>query len=106
VTYSCVTPFGTGAFPAFPATGTKVSLAIPLGFTVVSSPTVSVGGLATGPSAKVSFTVRAGPTAGSFPYGVTADGLASGSPQAWQKYAAYSYTDRIGGSSSGAVSVK
>ncbi len=106
VTYPCVTPFGTGGFPAFPATGTKVSLAAPAGFTVLSSPTVSVGGLAAGSTAKVTFTVKAGTTAGAFSWAATAEGLASGSLAPWQKYDAYSYTDRIGGSGIGTITVK
>ena len=106
VTYPCVAPFGTGGFPAFPAIGTKVSLAVPAGFTVISSPTVSVGGLAAGSSAKVTFTVKAGATAGAFSCGVTAEGFASGSLGAWQKYDAYSYTDRIGGSGIGTITVR
>ena len=54
----------------------------------------------------MSFTVRAASTSGSFSYGVTAEGLASGSLNAWQKYDAYCYTDRIGGGVDGTVTVK
>lgn len=106
VTYPCVAPFGTGAFPVFPATGTQVSLAPPAGFTALSSPTVSVGGLAAGGTAKATFTVKAASTPGANAYGATAEGLASGSLNVWQKYDAYSYTDRIGGTGSGTITVK
>jgi len=106
VTYPCAAPFGSGAFPVFPATGTTVSLTVPAGFTVTSSPTVNVGGLAAGASTRVTFSVKAGSSAGAFTYSVRSDGLVSGSLNAWQKYSAYSYTDRIGGAATGAVTVK
>jgi hypothetical protein len=106
VTYPCAAPFGTGAFPVFPATDVRAGLALPAGWTVAGAPEVVLGGLAAGGTAKATFRVTAPRGAGAAQLRATGTGLVSGALAAWQKYDAYSYTDRIGGEGAATVTVR
>ncbi len=106
VTYPVLAPFGSAAFPTFPASDTQVTLSVGGGATLVSgTPAVSEGTVSAGQTVKVTWTLRAGSGTGPLALGVTATGLVSGSLGAWQDYPAYTYTDRIGGTGSAVVTI-
>lgn len=114
-TYRCPAPFGRGpevTFPTFPASGAKLALALPKGFKAVGSPTAMIGAgtlLAGASSQWASFTVRAPRTMGAYTLRAKGGGLVSGSVPEWGTVywnAAYSYTDRIGGSGGHRVRVR
>ncbi len=108
LTYPVLAPFGSSDFPTFPASSVQATLAVGSGLTVLGSATVSVGGgLAAGHHATVSWSVQAGSNAGAMSFSVTGSGLVSGSLGPWwPDYPAYSYTDRIGGTETGTISIE
>ncbi len=107
ITYPALVPFGSADFPAFPASSVQATLAVGSGLAVLGSPTMTWSGpVLAGHSVTVSWRVEAGSTAGSSPFVVTASGLVSGSLGPWwPDYPAYNYTDRIGGTGLGVVSI-
>ena len=107
ITYPVQAPFGSASFPTFPASGVQATLEVGSGLSVLGAPTVTWNGvLSAGRSATVSWRVQAGTTAGPSSVVVTASGLVSGSLGPWwPDYPAYPYTDRIGGTGTGTVTV-
>ncbi|HYM39479.1 MAG TPA: C39 family peptidase [Thermoplasmata archaeon] len=105
ITYPVLAPFGSGPFPTFPASGVQATLGVGNGAVVVGGPTAALGSLSAGQSVSVAWTVHAGATAGSVPVLVTASGLVSGSLGPWGDWPAYSYTDQIGGTAMGSLSI-
>ncbi len=104
VTYPCLEPFGTGEWPAFPASATTIALALPDGWSADAA-VAPVGELGAGESASWTFTVTAGADAGDFALGATGSGLVSGSLDERAQFPAYDYTDLIGGSSAVTIAV-
>ncbi len=107
VTYPVLAPFGSSAFPSFPASAVQATLAVGNGLTLQGEATVtSNAGLAAGQSLTWTWRVTAGATTGASTLTVMASGLISGSLGPWwPDYPAYTYTDRIGGTGSGVVVV-
>ncbi len=105
VTYPVLAPFGSDAFPTFPASDFEATLSVGSGLSVVGDPVVSGGTLAAGGSTTVSWTVTAGADSGSCTLGASATGLVSGSLGPWHDYPAYDYEDMIGGNASACVLV-
>jgi hypothetical protein len=106
VTYPVLAPFGSADFPTFPTSDVQVTLSAGNGLAVLNSAsTVLEGTVSAGHAFKVSWTLKAGNTAGAFKFDVTASGLVSGSLGPWHDYPAYAYTDRIGGSASTILSI-
>jgi hypothetical protein len=105
VTYPCLEPFATGAWPAFPASATTIDLVVPDGWSVAGGAGAPVGVLEAGESASWTFTVTAGGDAGDFAIGATGSGLVSGSLEERAQFPAYDYTDLIGGSDEVTIAV-
>ncbi len=105
ITYPVLAPFGSPAFPTFPASGVQATLSVGAGLSIQGSPTVtSNAGLAAGQSVTLTWRVAAGSGTGTSTITVTASGLVSGSLGPWwPDYPAYSYTDRIGGTGTSVV---
>ena len=103
VTYPVLAPFGSTAFPTFPASETQVTLSVGTGATLLSAVTVSEGTVDAGQTVRVTWTLKAGDSAGPLDLEVAATGLVSGSLGPWRDYPGYAYTDRIGGTGSALV---
>ena len=106
ISYPCLAPFGSDAFPIFPAADLSVMLSVGSGLSVVGDPVaVADGTLTAGERVEVSWTVKAGSVVGEYTLTVDAAGCISGSLGPWHDYPAYDYEDMIGGSASSSVLV-
>jgi hypothetical protein len=106
VTYPCPSPFNTADYPDSSA---QATITLPAGFSLQSGETATKtlggGSMAAGSSTSVSWQVLTANTQGSYEISVSTEGRVSGSVPAEGSYPAYSYTDRIGGSSTYAIVV-
>ena len=106
ITYPAPPPFNANQYPASTANAT---LTLPAGLTLVSGEmakkTIDAGSLSTGESANVTWAVRAD-ALGNYTISVEAEGKVTGFVPPIPSYPeSYTYEDRIGGFSQGAVTV-
>ncbi|MDQ1372213.1 MAG: Peptidase 2 protein [Candidatus Thermoplasmatota archaeon] len=106
VRYPCAGPFGTGPFPTFPASDVSIQLIVrdgngqPLGVT-----RVCIGSMLAGGSREATFTVVAPDGPATLSLEAWGTGMVSGHLDVWKDYAAYDYSDMIGGSASWTLEV-
>jgi hypothetical protein len=106
VGYPCIAPFGTDAFPVFPAEAFGAVLTTTTGLNVCKTPDLSaIGTFVAGQSVTLSWDVCACKNPGTYSFDLTASGPVSGSLDAWKDYSAYDYLDLIGGSAAWTVEV-
>jgi len=105
VTYTCMEPFATGDWPAFPASATTIELAVPAGWSVDGAAEAAIGVLEAGGSASWTFAVTAGADAAESVLGATGSGLVSGSLVERGQFPAYDYEDLIGGTGEATITV-
>ncbi len=104
VTYPCPSPFSA----AYPASSSQATIQLPAGLSLAvgetATKTLGTGTMVGGGSASVNWNVDAS-SAGSYAIPVEAEGQVSGSVSTHGTNTGYSYTDRIGGTSSASVTV-
>lgn len=99
VRYPCAGPFGADPFPSFPASDVSVKLIVrdgegkPVGVTEVC-----IGALLARGSCEATFTVVTPDGPATLLLEAWGTGMVSGHLDVWKDYAAYDYSDRIGGS--------
>jgi hypothetical protein len=106
ITYPCLEPFGSVAFPTFPAEDLAVDLEAAAGLKICKEPDLSeVGAFEAGQSITLCWNLCACQNEGEYTFDISAEGLVSGSLEPWKDYPAYDYVDAIGGSASFTVTV-
>lgn len=106
VTYPCLEPFGSDAFPTFPAEAFSAVLGLPVGVTVCLEPDLSaIDVFEAGESVTLSWNLCAPVDEGAYSFDLTATGLVSGSLEPWKDYSGYDYEDAIGATCSFCVEV-
>jgi hypothetical protein len=106
ISYPCLEPFGSEAFPGFTASSFSAVLEAAAGLNVCKEPDVSgIDLFEAGESITLCWTLRACQNEGVYSFDIDATGLVSGSLGPWKDYPAYDYLDTIGGSSSFSVEV-
>lgn len=106
ITYPCVAPFGSDAFPRFVAENFEARLDPGDAFTVVKSPDLSgIATLGPGQSVCLRWTLATKNVEGPQSFSISATGIVSGSLGPWHDYPAYDYRDMIGGTASAEVMV-
>jgi hypothetical protein len=106
ITYPCPSLFYSFQYPASSANAT---ITLPTGFSLTlgetPTSTLGTGTVEGGSSTTAHWQVVAGNTSGPYEISVSANGIISGSVGAHGPYSAYSYSDRIGGTSEGNISI-
>jgi hypothetical protein len=106
VTYPCLEPFGSEAFPHFPADSFSAALEAATGLKVCKEPDLSeVGVFEAGESVNLCWEMCACQNEGIYTFDISATGLVDGSLGPWQDYPAYDYLDMIGGTATFSIEV-
>ena len=101
ITYPCMEPFGSDAFPTFPAESFSAVLETSTGLSICKEPDLSeIGSFEAGQAVTLCWDLRACQTEGVYSFEIGAEGLVSGLLEPWKDYPAYDYLDAIGGSAS------
>lgn len=106
ITYPCLEPFGSDAFPTFPAESLSAVLETSAGLGVCKEPDLSeIGSFEAGQTVTLDWVLCASETEGAYTFEIDAEGLITGSMEPWKDYPAYDYLDAIGGSGSFTIEV-
>jgi len=106
ISYPCIAPFGSDAFPKSTADSFSAVLETTAGLNICKAPDMSaIGTFEAGEAVTLCWEMCACKNEGVYSFDITASGLVSGSMDAWKDYPAYDYQDLIDGQASFVVEV-